>query len=158
MIDKQRLSEVVESYLEGTPMFVTEIAVSPDNNIRVEIDSDESVDIDACAAITRAIGDAFDRDAEDYELEVGSAGITSPLRLPRQYAKYVGKDLEVLTADGRKLHGVLAATDGEGDAFGFTIEVPVKIKEPGQKKPRMGVESIRLTPAECKLVRYDLKF
>mgnify|MGYP002508330139 CR=1 FL=1 len=36
-------------------MFVTEIAVSPDNNIRVEIDSDESVDIDACAAITRAI-------------------------------------------------------------------------------------------------------
>ena len=87
-----------------------------------------------------------------------SAGITSPLRLPRKYSKYVGKDLEVLTADGRKLHGVLAATDGEGDAFGFTIEVPVKIKEPGQKKPRMGVESIRLAPAECKLVRYDLKF
>ena len=127
MIDKQRLSEVVESCLEGTPMFVTEIAVSPDNNIRVEIDSDESVDIDACAAITRAIGDAFDRDVEDYELEVGSAGITSPLRLPRQYAKYVGKDLEVLTADRKwvtRLQGAYGAMYGQlAQSFGGMYNV-----------------------------------
>ena len=69
----------------------------------VEIDSDTSVDIDECIRLNRLVESEFDRDEEDYELEIGSAGLTSPLRVERQYHKNEGNEVEVLTADGRKL-------------------------------------------------------
>lgn len=161
MIDKDKLKEVIDTALAGTPMFLTELSVSPDNNIRVEVDSDMPMDIDACTALTRSIEQAFDRDAEDYELEVGSAGITSPLKVRRQYAKYLNKDVEVLTADGRKLHGVLLEvapgepTDTDVD---FTLGVPTKVRTPESKKPVVRLEPQSLNSAACKYVRYDLKF
>ena len=154
MIDKQRLSEVVESCLEGTPMFVTEIAVSPDNNIRVEIDSDESVDIDACAAITRAIGDAFDRDVEDYQLEVGSAGLTSPFKVKAQYDKNIGNEVEILTRAGRKLSGRLVETGDET----FTVEVPTKVKHEGAKRPVIELVPETFAYGDCKSVKYKIDF
>lgn len=161
MIDKAKLNEVIADYVSGTPMFLTDLKVSPDNRIEVEVDSDEPLDIEACAALTRAIEGAFDRDAEDYELEVGSAGITSPLKVRRQFAKYLGNEMEVLTKDGRKLHGTLTAV-GEGDGadttVDFTIEVPVKVREEGSKKPVIKHQALALNSAECKYVRYDLKF
>ena len=52
--------------------------ITPDNRITVEIDSPTGVDIDECVRLTRAIESRFDRDADDYELEVGSAGLTAP--------------------------------------------------------------------------------
>lgn len=80
MIDSQLLRDTVEKAIEGTDMFIVDIRVSKDNNIVVELDSDTSIDIDACARVTRKIESVFDRDVEDYELEVGSAGLTSPLQ------------------------------------------------------------------------------
>lgn len=161
MIDKAKLAGVVAEALQGTPMFLTDLKISGDNAITVELDSDEPMDIDACAGVTRAIEAAFDRDAEDYELEVGSAGITSPLKVRRQYAKYLGNEMEVLTKDGRKLHGTLTAV-GEGDGadtdVDFTLEVPVKVREEGTKKPVLKYEPVQLSSDACKYVRYDLKF
>lgn len=58
--------------MAGTDLFLVDISVSPGNDITVEIDSASGVDIDACAAITRAVEAVFDRDAEDYSLEVGA--------------------------------------------------------------------------------------
>lgn len=147
--------------MEGTGLFLVDLTVSPSNEINVEVDSAEGVDIDSCAAITRAVEAVFDRDVEDYELEVGSAGLTSPLKIRAQYAKYIGKDMEVLTRDGRKLRGVLvevAPGDGADRDVDFTIEVPVKVKEPGVKKPVLRNDPVRLASADCKYVRYDLKF
>ena len=53
--------------------FTVGIDISPDNDITVEIDSDTSVDIDRCVGLTKEIEKEFDRDEEDYRLEVGSA-------------------------------------------------------------------------------------
>ena len=75
MIDKNEIQQIAEKELEGTDCFVVEVTVAPDNRINVEIDSDTGVDIDTCARITRAIEARYDRDVEDYELEVGSAGL-----------------------------------------------------------------------------------
>ena len=68
---------------------------------------------------------------EDYELEVGSAGLTAPFKVRRQYLKNVGNTVEVLTSDGRKLRGTLAAVADEG----FTLRCRTKEKAPGQKRP-----------------------
>ena len=159
MIDKELLIKTVEEALEGTDMYLVAVTVSPADVINVEIDSDSNVDIDTCARITRQIESVFDRDAEDYELEVGSAGLTAPLRVLRQYRKNLGNDMEVLTRDGRKLRGVLAeAAEAEGDDIAFELEVQTKEKEPGAKRPTLVSRRVPLKASECKYVRYDLKF
>lgn len=159
MIDKDLLIKTVEEALEGTDKYLVAVTVSPADLINVEIDSDSNVDIDTCARITRQIESVFDRDAEDYELEVGSAGLTSPLKVFRQYRKNIGNDMEVLTRDGRKLRGVLAeAAEDDGGDIAFELEVQTKEKEPGAKRPVLVSRRVPLKASECKYVRYDLKF
>ena len=161
MIDKDLLTGTVNDAIAGTDLFVVDIRISPDNVITVEVDSPTAVDIDECAAITRKIEEKFDRDTEDYELEVGSAGITSDFKIRAQYTKNIGNDVEVLTRDGRKLHGVLTAVapgEPSDHSIGFTVEIPVKVKAPGAKKPVIRQEALQFTSDDCKYVRYDLKF
>ncbi len=149
MIDKELLAKTVEEALAGTDMFVVDIRVSASNDITVELDSSDGMDIDTCADITRHIESVFDRDIEDYSLEVGSAGLTAPFKVRGQYVKNIGNDVEILTSDGRKLRGVLAA---------FTVEIPVKVKEEGAKRPVVKMQPEEFRAADCKSVNYLIKF
>lgn len=154
MIDKALLEQTVDEVISGTDLFVVDIAVTPDNRIVVEIDSPSAVDIDTCAAITRRIEERFDRDVEDYELEVGSAGLTAPFKVRGQYLKNIGNEVEVLTGDGRKLRGVLAEV-GDGD---FALRMQRKVKPEGAKRPVTTEVTERLPFDGCKSVRYVLAF
>lgn len=156
MIDPQKLKATVETTLQGTDAFITGITVSPDNIIDVEIDADTSVDIDTCVAVNRAIEAAFSRDDEDYELRVGSAGITTPLKVARQYVKNIGHELEVLTADGRKVRGELTEVSPDGTAF--TLAVARKIKPEGKKRPELVVQPERFEVAMTRSVTPVLNF
>lgn len=146
MIDKTALEQVINEALEGSKMYLVTLKVSKDNVIDVALDSDEDITIDDCVAVNDAVLAAFDRDEEDYELTVGSYGITSPLLLPRQYRKNIGYEVEVLTADGRKLKGVLADADDEG----FTLTTTVKRKLEGKKRPEMVEEQERFNYSDIK--------
>lgn len=154
MIDKKLLTETIEKSIEGTDMFIVDVAVNPGNAIVVEVDSPTGVDIDTCARITRDIEAAFDRDVEDYELEVGSAGLTAPFKVRGQYEKNIGNDVEVLTTDGRKLKGRLTEV---GDDT-FTVEVTRKVKEPGAKRPVEVAEPVVLGYNDTKSVKYLIQF
>ena len=145
---------MVEACL-GDDLFLVDVAISADNHIVVEIDSYEgSVSIDNCVAITRAVEQAFDRDKEDYELEVGSAGLTSPLKVKAQYVKNIGNDVEVLTTQGVKLKGVLSEV---GDDT-FTIKVAKKVKPEGAKRPVMVEEDVTIKYSETKYTKYLIQF
>ena len=154
MLDKTAIEKFIEEKLAGTDMYLVDLEISPDNVIRVELDSDTSVDIDSCVKLTREIEEEFDRDKEDYELEVGSAGLTSPLRVSRQYQKYLGKELEVLTLSGEKLKGELVSANDEG----FTISCPTKIKKEGSKRPVIENVDHTIGYGEVKQAKYLLKF
>ena len=154
MIDKQQLTQTVEQAIEGTSIFIVDIKINPGNAIVVEIDSPESIDIDTCAKITRQIEATFDRDVEDYALEVGSAGLTAPFQVKGQYLKNIGNEVEVLTSDGRKLQGVLT-TVSDND---FTIEVAKKVKEPGAKRPTLVMEPTTIEMSNTKSVKYLINF
>lgn len=154
MIDKQQLTQTVEQAIEGTSIFIVDIKINPGNAIVVEIDSPESIDIDTCAKITRQIEATFDRDVEDYELEVGSAGLTAPFKVKGQYLKNIGNEVEVLTSDGRKLQGVLTAVSNND----FTIEVAKKVKEPGAKRPTLVMEPTTIEMSNTKSVKYLINF
>lgn len=153
MIDKTALEQVIHEALEGSKLYLVTLQVSKDNVIDIALDSDEDITIDDCVAVNDAVHAAFDRDEEDYELTVGSYGITSPLLLPRQYRKNVGYEVEVLTADGRKLKGVLADADDEG----FTLSMTVKRKLEGKKRPELVEEQERFNYSDIKYTKNIIK-
>lgn len=154
MIDKKALEQVINEALEGSKMYLVTLKVSKDNVIDVALDSDDDITIDDCVAVNDAVLAAFDRDEEDYELTVGSYGITSPLLLPRQYRKYVGCDVEVLTADGRKLKGTLA----DADETGFVLSMTVKKKLEGKKRPELVEEQERFNYSDIKQTKNIINF
>ena len=153
MIDRTVLEQVINEALEGTKMYLVTLKVGKDNVIDVALDSDEDITIDDCVAVNDAVLAAFDRDVEDYELTVGSYGITSPLLLPRQYQKYEGCEVEVLTADGRKLKGTLAGADDEG----FVLSMTVKRKLEGKKRPELVEEQERFSYSDIKQTKNIIK-
>lgn len=154
MVDKNIIEQVVTDDIAGSDIFIVEIKVTPDNTVTVELDSADGLDIDTCARITRAIEGAVDRDIEDYELEVGSAGLTAPFKVPAQYVKNIGNDIEVLTRDGRKMTGRLTEVNGTD----FTIEVSRKVKEPGAKRPTTVTEPVSLSMDNVRKACYLIDF
>ncbi len=154
MISKDALKSLVESKLVDTDYYLVDIRVSANNEIKVEIDADNGVDIDFCIALTRFIESNFDREVEDYELEVGSAGLTAPFKILRQYQKNIGNDVEVLTAGGKKHCGVLVSAD-ENE---FVVEETLMLRKVGDKRKKPYTEQVRFGYDDVKSVKYDLKF
>ncbi len=131
MIDKNVVKKLVEEWLQDKEYFLVSVEISPDNRIVVEIDHADGVWIEDCVALSRYIEEHLSRDEEDYELEVGSAGLGHPFKVPQQYINFVGKEVEVLDADGVKVKGILKAVDGND----FTVGVEEKVKVEGKKRP-----------------------
>lgn len=154
MIDKQNIIDLVGQFLQETESesFFVDATVSRDNVITVEIDNDNAVDIDECVALSHYIDGKLDREIEDFELEVGSAGLTSPFKTLRQFAKYKGRPVEVLTRTGEKLRGTL----GQADEEGFDVTVTRKVKPEGSKKKIEITETLRLRHSGVNAVRHDL--
>ena len=133
MLTKEDIARCVEQAIKSPDIFLVEVNVSADNRVTVELDSDHGMDVDTCVEISRAIEAQFSRDDEDYELEVGSAGLTAPFKVRRQYLKNVGNTVEVLTSDGLKLRGTLVEVADDT----FTLRSQKKEKAPEQKRPVM---------------------
>lgn len=131
MIDKKAVKEIVEKWLEDKEYFLVDVEISSSNCIVVEIDHADGVWIEDCAALSRYIEENLSRDAEDYELEVGSAGLGQPFKVPQQYQNFVGKEVEVLDADGTKKSGVLKSVEGND----FVVTVNEKVMVEGKKRP-----------------------
>ena len=112
-MDVSKIETIVADFAAGTDLFLVEVKISPMNEVEVVVDSDTAVTIDQCAALSRAIEAGFDRDAEDFEMSVMSAGIGQPLKLPRQFRKAVGHPVEAVMKDGMKYAGVLESADEE---------------------------------------------
>lgn len=154
MIDKLLIKDVVEDYLLKTNMFLVEVAVRPGNIIAVEIDSKEGISIDDCIALSKHIESKLDRDAEDFELEVGSAGVSSPFKIPQQYEKNIGNEVEVLTKNGQKHTGILKDCNEES----FTITITKMIKPEGAKKKVAIEEDLSFKYDEIKYTKYLIRF
>ena len=153
MISKNIVSQTVTDYLKDTDYFLIDINVSPENHILVEIDSCTGVSLDFCVLLNRHIQTKLDRDIEDYNLDVCSAGLTEPFKILCQYEKNLGNDVEVLTLDGKKLKGILK--NAEQEFFTVTIEKAVKLE--GAKRKTIVNEDIILKYNEIKYTKYDLK-
>ena len=154
MIAKQNVAEIVDQWLADKEYFLVDVSVSSDNRIVVEIDHAEGVWIDDCVELSRFIEASLNRDEEDYELEVGSAGIGQPFKVLQQYVNHIGKEVEVLAKDGKKYRGVL--TRAEQDDFSITVQV--KEKPEGAKRPVLVDREYTWRYDETKYTKYLIKF
>ena len=154
MISKNVVEGIVNEWLEDKEYFLVDVTVSPDDKIVVEIDHAEGVWIDDCVELSRFIESKLDREEEDFELEVGSAGIGQPFKVLQQYLIHIGKEVEVRTKEGKKLEGVLK----EADADHFVVTVQKKVKPEGAKRPVWVDEDLTFTYDEIKYTKYLISF
>lgn len=129
MIDKFKVLDIVKDVLEGSDKYLVNMKITPDNRIFVDIDGDNGINIDDCIEVSRAIENGLNRDEEDFELNVSSAGADAPLKMPRQYRRHVGRELSVEPFDGEKVEGRLTEA---GDTQ-FTIKTKGTKKEAPQE-------------------------
>lgn len=154
MIEKNIVRQIVEEWLQDKDYFLVDVSVSNDNRIVVEIDHAEGVWIEDCVELSRFIESKLNREKEDFELEVGSAGIGQPFKVHQQYVNHLGKDVEVLTLDGKKYQGELHEVNDDT----FSILRQVKKKEEGSKRPRLVDELVTFSYDEIKYTKYLISF
>ena len=154
MLDKSIVSQIVESYLQESEHYLVDLKVNQDNRIQVEIDSFNGVSLDDCVALNRFLESKLDREVEDFELEVSSAGLSSPFKVLKQYEKNIGKEVEVLTTEGKKLAGILSSVST--DAVVLTVEKA--IKEEGAKRKKTIQEEITLSFKNIKTTKLIIRF
>ncbi|AJW64359.1 ribosome assembly cofactor RimP [Elizabethkingia sp. HX WHF] len=105
---RERVQELVDQYLATREdLFLIELKISADSNITVIIDGDQSVSLQDCLDVSRAVEFQLDREEHDFSLQVMSPGLSEPLKLPRQFAKNIGRELDVLLNDDTKIQGEL---------------------------------------------------
>ena len=153
MIEKSIVKSLVETWLEGKDYFLVDIEISQDNKIVVEIDHADGVWIEDCVELSRHIEEGLDRDEEDFELEVGSAGIGQPFKVLKQYEIHIGDPVESILYDGRKMQGVLKSVSDE--EIGLVVQE--KVKTPEMKRPKLMEVDHVLKMADIKETHYWLK-
>ena len=154
MIKKDVIAQLVEEKLASSDNYLVDVLIKPGNLIVIEIDNDEGVCVNDCAELSRYLEAHLDRDIEDFELEVGSAGITSPFKVVRQYVKNIGNEVEMLLKSGSKLTGVLKSVD-EG---GVVVTVEKQVKPEGAKRKVTVQEDLSYTFDEIKYTKYLIRF
>lgn len=136
---KQRVEELLQEALADKPeLFLIEFTVSASQAIHVTLDGDNGVNLQDCMDVSRAVEHALDREELDFSLEVGSAGASSPLRLPRQYKQHIGRKLQVIYS-GQEIEGTLEQADAENITLSWKAREP---KPVGKGKHTVRKEAI----------------
>ena len=129
-----QIESMLAHLLEGTSYFPVDVSVMGVKSvpkITILLDGDEGIGIDKCAEVSRKLGAQLE-EREDllpgaFTLEVSSPGLDTPLKLPRQYAKNVGRRVKIKLKDGSERTGRLEAATAE--AVTVTLD-----PEKGKKK------------------------
>ena len=127
-----------------------DIKVNAANVITVFFDRMEGVQVEHCLAISKYVEEHFDREVEDYELTVCSAGLDNSFRVDEQYQKYIGKEVGVLLKNGRRKKGVILSFD---DALLLEVEK----KKKGSRKEFI-LEEVSIPKDEIKETKLKINF
>lgn len=150
MIQEDLIRKLVGEVLEGADTFLVDVQVKPRNKILVQIDNAKGLTVDDCVKVSRHIEGNLDREKEDFELEVSSPGADKPFKVLQQYLKYVGRKVEVVTADGNRITGTLEAADKE--------KISLKADASGKGKKQQAAETLTFNISELKQTRAIISF
>lgn len=155
MIQVEKIKEIVEQQIAGSDKFIVEISVGNDNKITVIIDSDvNGVSINDCVCVSRAIEETLNREDEDFELQVESAGLDRPLKMLRQFLKNINKDIDIVFTNGKKLTAKLvAAADNSID-----VEYSEKTLVENKKRKQLITRNETIMFADIKSAKVAVSF
>ena len=134
--------------------FIVDIVMDDDDRIVIEVDHADGVWIEDCADLSRFIQERLGDELGNYELEVGSAGLGQPFKVAQQYVNHIGDEVEVVTADGLKLKGVLKSVDGRQ----FVVTTQEKQVPEGKKRPVKVDVDKQFSMDEVKSTKYLINF
>jgi ribosome maturation factor RimP len=127
MTFKEKVSNLLEEgLLEKPSLFLVDLSISESYKITVTLDGDNGVTLQDCIDVSRVIDNNLDREEQDYSLEVASAGVSTPLKLVRQYKKNIGRTLKVKTAT-ETIEAKLEAASEESITLSWTAREPKKV-------------------------------
>ena len=146
MISKKIVTQLIEERIEGTDIFIVDVDISAGNKISITLDADEGLSIEKCMSVSRNVEHNLDREEEDFSLEVASFGLSNPLQMPRQFQKYIGKKVVVVTNEMKKLEGTLLTFDDNG--LDIELELTKKqIKAKVEPKINISFDEVKETKA-----------
>jgi len=152
---RKRIEELLNDFLETRKdLFLIDLKISAGDDITVILDGDNGVSLQDCLDASRAIEFNMDREEHDFSLQVMSAGLSEPLTTQRQFAKNIGREIEVLLNDSSKIEGELAKADEEKITLILRYRKPKDIG-----KGKVDVEEEKEIPySEIKKALVTIKF
>ena len=157
MISKENITALIDERIRDLEkdLYVVELSISAKNVIRVEIDKvDGNVTVDECVSISRNIEHNLDREKEDFELHVSSAGLDKPFRHINQYKKNIGRMIQVKSIESGKLEGRLSNVDDKG----ITLIRSEKKRIEGRKKKEVVEEEFQFDFDQIKETKIVISF
>jgi ribosome maturation factor RimP len=140
---KERVRAVIEPVLAAAGYDLEDLVIQRVGRrhlLRIAVDSDQGVNLDQIADLSRDISarlDAVEAEGDEliageYELEVGSRGVDRPLTEPRHWRRNVGRLVQVKAGE-RQLTARITAVDDSGvvlekDRFPFAELGPGRIQ------------------------------
>jgi ribosome maturation factor RimP len=153
MIDKAIVKRLVQEKLDDK-MFLVEITVNERNVINIFVDSYDGLTIEQCINISRHVEHSFDREEEDFELQVSSPGLSEKFKVKEQFIKYVGRAIDVVTVFDTELEGVILSATEEG----IILETSSREILEGHKKKQLVVKQHNLKYDEIKSAKAVISF
>ena len=159
MINAKKIQILAEEFLEGTSAFLVDVKVASGNVIRISLENDDRTSITDCVELSRHIEGSFDREEEDFSLDVGSPGLDQPLKVLRQYLKIIGKQIAVNPIDGKKIQGELMSVEEEDGEFkGLTLKTREKKRIEGRKATEWVDEEHQFQAGEIEWTKVIISF
>jgi ribosome maturation factor RimP len=120
-VDEGRIAEVIRPVVAAAGLDLESVRVTAAGRrrlLRVVVDSDQGVSLDAAAAVSRSLSAALDSVAVmgdfPYTLEVSSPGVDRPLTDPRHWRRAAGRLVQVTAADSGAVRGRIVSADSDG--------------------------------------------
>ena len=109
---RAKVEQLVHEFLETRKdLYLVDLKISAGDDVTVILDGDEGLSLQDCLDASRAIEFNLDREEHDFSLQVMSPGLSEPLKLPRQFKKNMGREIEVLLNSDEKIQGEIVAVD-----------------------------------------------
>lgn len=157
MLSKKKIADLAKERMEELDkgLFLVELRISTSNAINVEVDCKSgNVAIEDCVSISRNIEHNLDREEQDFELHVSSAGLDKPFRVKEQYLKNKGQQVKVKLNAGGEIEGALLEVK---DDF-IIVEELRKERLEGKKKKVLVTEEHELKFEDIKETKIVISF
>ena len=159
MINAKKIQILAEEFLEGTSAFIVDVKVASGNVIRISLENDDRTSITDCVELSRHIEGSFDREEEDFSLDVGSPGLDQPLKVLRQYLKIIGKQIAVNLIEGKKIQGELVSVEeDEGEFKSLVLKTREKKRIEGRKAMEWVDEEHQFQAGELEWTKVIISF